>query len=86
MQEKKELADAIANYKEQERESPDENKKRIRRCANEIERNYICPVPGCNKSYGAEGSMAQHMKYKHPDFKGEMNFGEVKRESEGIKN
>jgi hypothetical protein len=45
----------------------DNNKKRIRRCANEIERKNECPVEGCEKSYGTEGSLAQHVKFKHPE-------------------
>lgn len=67
LQEKKELADAIAAYQEEEKEEQEENKKRVRRCANEIERKCICPVSSCRKSYGSEGSLAQHMKFKHPN-------------------
>jgi hypothetical protein len=46
----------------------EEKKKRYRRSANEIERHYRCPVEPCQKSYGSEGSLAQHIKLKHPDF------------------
>lgn len=43
----------------------DDKKKRYRRTANEISRHYICPQPGCGKSYGSEGSLNQHLKLKH---------------------
>jgi hypothetical protein len=45
----------------------EEKKKRVRRCASQIERKYVCQVPNCEKSYGTEGSMAQHMRLKHPE-------------------
>lgn len=57
----------IASFEEISKDDTDEKKKRVRRCANEIERKYICQVRGCEKSYGTEGSMAQHMKLKHPE-------------------
>eukprot|EP01017_Pseudomicrothorax_dubius_P015015 TRINITY_DN17488_c0_g1_i1.p1 TRINITY_DN17488_c0_g1~~TRINITY_DN17488_c0_g1_i1.p1 ORF type:complete len:114 (+),score=15.09 TRINITY_DN17488_c0_g1_i1:328-669(+) len=41
-------------------------KKRQRRTATEIDRHYRCPL--CVKSYGSEGSLAQHIKLKHPGF------------------
>lgn len=66
LQDKKELADMIASFEELSKDDTDEKKKRVRRCANEIQRKYICQVSGCEKSYGTEGSMAQHMKLKHP--------------------
>lgn len=40
-------------------------KKHFRRCANEIEKNYVCPYNGCDKFYGSEGSLNLHMKLKH---------------------
>ncbi|KAL4432745.1 hypothetical protein ABPG74_011566 [Tetrahymena malaccensis] len=46
----------------------EEKKKRHRRAAHEIERHYKCPQETCQKSYGSEGSLAQHIKLKHPDF------------------
>jgi hypothetical protein len=67
LEEKKELADMIASFEEISKEDSDEKKKRVRRCANEIERKYVCQVIGCEKSYGTEGSMGQHMKLKHPE-------------------
>ncbi|EGR30119.1 zinc C2H2 type family protein, putative [Ichthyophthirius multifiliis] len=46
----------------------EERKKRNRRTAHEIERHYKCPQQQCQKSYGSEGSLAQHIKLKHPEF------------------
>ncbi|KAL4478973.1 hypothetical protein ABPG72_019410 [Tetrahymena utriculariae] len=43
------------------------DKKRIRRAASQIERNYRCPVANCEKSYGSENSLIQHVKIKHPE-------------------
>jgi transcription elongation factor Elf1 len=48
------------------KEAP-ERKKRFRRAANEIEKNFRCEVPRCNKHYGSEGSLLQHIKLKHPE-------------------
>jgi septal ring factor EnvC (AmiA/AmiB activator) len=45
-----------------------EKKKRKRKKKNEVERNYSCHIDGCQKSYGSENSLNQHMKIKHPDF------------------
>ena len=42
-------------------------RKRHRRTADKIQRHYRCPVHNCDKSYGSEGSLNQHMKLKHPD-------------------
>mmetsp|Transcript_807 Transcript_807/g.738 ORF Transcript_807/g.738 Transcript_807/m.738 type:complete len:158 (-) Transcript_807:229-702(-) len=42
-------------------------KTRIRRKATDISRNYVCPVKTCAKGYGAEGSLVQHIKLKHPE-------------------
>lgn len=42
-------------------------KKRIRRTAREIAREFTCPSTTCGKSYGSEGSLHQHMRLKHPD-------------------
>lgn len=43
-------------------------KKRYRRLAKQIERSNCCPEKSCNKSYGSEGSLHQHIRLKHPDF------------------
>lgn len=47
--------------------SNSERRKRVRRTANEIARHYVCKVEKCQKSYGSEGSLNQHMKIKHHD-------------------
>ena len=39
--------------------------KRKRRIATEIPRHFTCKY--CEKSYGSEGSLNQHMKLKHDD-------------------
>lgn len=36
--------------------------------ANEIDRDYVCPDENCNRSYGAETSLLQHIKLKHSEF------------------
>lgn len=51
-----------------ERSETEEKKKRHRRNANEIVRNYQCPIESCDKSYGAEASLTQHVKLKHQSF------------------
>lgn len=45
----------------------EEKRKRHRRTATEIQRHFKCLNPECNKSYGSEGSLNQHMKLKHPE-------------------
>ena len=32
-----------------------------------IEKKHRCKAPYCEKSYGAEGSLQQHIKIKHPE-------------------
>ena len=43
----------------------EDRRKRSRRSASEIQRNFICPEKNCQKAYGSEGSLLQHMKLKH---------------------
>ena len=43
----------------------DERRKRNRRNAQQIARRFRCPVKGCQKSYGMEGTLTQHIKIKH---------------------
>lgn len=43
-------------------------RKRKRKKKNEVERNYSCHIDNCQKSYGSENSLNQHMKIKHPEF------------------
>lgn len=40
--------------------------KRYRRTAKEIQRKYKCGIDNCQKAYGTEGSLNQHLKLKHP--------------------
>ena len=56
------------NNNELSGQNGDDKRKRHRRTATEIQRHYKCPVEGCHKSYGSEGSMNQHMKLKHVEF------------------
>lgn len=42
--------------------------KRKRKKKSEVERNYSCNIDNCQKSYGSENSLNQHMKIKHPEF------------------
>jgi len=58
-----------------------QGRKRYRRPASEISRHFHCPVPGCGKSYGSEGSMLQHVKNKHKEF--EMPPNNSKRRNAG---
>lgn len=68
LEEKKELGDQIFEIeRHQKNTSQEEKRKRHRRCANEIEREFQCPASRCGKSYGSEGSLSQHMKLKHPE-------------------
>lgn len=41
--------------------------KRARRRKNEVARNFKCPHPGCDKAYGSDNSLGQHLKLKHTD-------------------
>jgi hypothetical protein len=48
-------------------QSEENRAKRSRRTAEMIEKKYRCKAPFCEKSYGAEGSLQQHIKIKHPE-------------------
>ena len=37
----------------------------MRRTAQEINRNFVCPYETCQKVYGSEGSLNLHIKIKH---------------------
>ncbi|KAL4465505.1 hypothetical protein ABPG72_009443 [Tetrahymena utriculariae] len=39
--------------------------KKLRRCAADIEKNFVCPYEECKKSYGSEVSLNLHIKIKH---------------------
>lgn len=54
--------------REPRRETEEEARgKRARRTAEEIEKRYKCTVDYCERVYGAEGSLQQHIKLKHPE-------------------
>ena len=55
----------------------DDRKKRVRRTASEIHRHYRCQVENCQKSYGSEGSLNQHIKLKHPELIGFHNHSSM---------
>lgn len=60
-----------------------EKSKRHRRTANEISRHYKCSVETCQKSYGSEGSLNQHIRLKHPEmFASLVHLQNVKLEDE----
>ena len=67
-------------------EIDNECKKRQRRGAKDIMRLYKCPVDGCSKSYGMEGTLNQHIKIKHNDYYNQMmessNGNSVKEDCE----
>jgi hypothetical protein len=42
-------------------------RKRNRRTAEEIVRRYECPHEYCDRCYGSDGSLQQHLKLKHPE-------------------
>jgi hypothetical protein len=42
--------------------------RRKRKKKSEVERNFACNIDNCQRSYGSENSLNQHMKIKHPDF------------------
>ena len=43
-------------------------RKRFRKTAAEINRHFRCPIESCQKAYGSEGSLNQHIKLKHNDY------------------
>ncbi|KRX04084.1 Cyclic nucleotide-binding protein [Pseudocohnilembus persalinus] len=70
IQENEDLLQKKIRLEQQQEALPqyDEKKKRIRRPAHEIKRRYRCPIQECQKSYGGEGSLSQHIKFKHNDY------------------
>jgi hypothetical protein len=63
---------AEEEFKDKMRKEAPEKKKRNRRTADEIEKAYECSAERCQRSYGSEGSLIQHIKLKHPDLYDEM--------------
>ncbi|CAD8052462.1 unnamed protein product [Paramecium sonneborni] len=68
-QERNEIKQKLLKFQaleDQESElSMEDKRKRNRRSAIEIPRSHVCQIKNCNKSYGSEGSLMQHMKIKH---------------------
>ncbi|CAD8048210.1 unnamed protein product [Paramecium sonneborni] len=68
-QERNEIKQRLLKFQaleDQESElSMEDKRKRNRRSAIEIPRSHVCQIKNCNKSYGSEGSLMQHMKIKH---------------------
>jgi hypothetical protein len=40
-------------------------KRHNRRCADQLEKDFVCPYEACSKLYGSEGSLNLHIKLKH---------------------
>lgn len=56
----------MTSHEEGNYESADErHARKMRRKADEIERQFECYVRGCSKSYGSEGALRNHYKQKH---------------------
>ena len=53
-------------HRDQEIQLPKPRRKRKKK--SEVERNFSCNIDNCQKSYGSENSLNQHMKIKHPEF------------------
>ena len=52
--------------KEEGSEREEGRRVRERRRAEQIEKKFRCEVACCERTYGSEGSLQQHMKLKHP--------------------
>ena len=71
----------MATAKQQERkktveEIEDSRGKRERRRAEDIEKKYRCEAPCCERMYGSEGSLQQHIKLKHPEMYMTLGMGQ----------
>jgi hypothetical protein len=53
------------NANPEDRHRTEHKNTRLRRTAGEIARHYVCNYEKCQKSYGSEGSLNQHIKLKH---------------------
>lgn len=42
--------------------------KRTRKRKNEVVRGFKCLYPNCDKAYGSENSLSQHIRLKHPNY------------------
>lgn len=64
LSEKADLSKRMTTMLNDSKESQEASGKRQRRKATQIERHFKCEF--CSKSYGAEGSLNQHVRLKHP--------------------
>ena len=64
-----ELADNLDNNNN-DGQSTDSDKKKLRKRKKkgEVTRAFECPVDSCNKGYGSENSLNQHLKIKHQEY------------------
>lgn len=58
-----ELKERLGEMEEQQNSRKSSKPKRHRRTADKIDRKHTCP--NCDKSYGSEGSLLQHVHLKH---------------------
>ena len=63
--------------------SEDNRNKRSRRTAEEIEKKHQCHAHQCERYYGSEGSLQQHIKLKHPELLRLSEEGSSASEGEG---
>jgi hypothetical protein len=74
--------DSMNNYNPSQytfvQENPGVKKKRQRRCPSEIERNYYCTWPSCNKAYGTLSHLNTHIKLQ--------GHGPIKTSSDFVRN
>lgn len=57
---------AVRQQERKKEEGEEGRRVRERRRAEQIEKKYRCEVACCERSYGSEGSLQQHIKLKHP--------------------
>lgn len=70
---------AEEEFRDKMRKEAPERKKRFRRTADEIEKAFVCQAEKCQRSYGSEGSLFQHIKLKHPEIYAKMSRAEQER-------
>lgn len=63
-----------------------EKKKRHRRTAEDVSRQFKCPVTKCEKCYGSPGAVNQHIKQKHAMYWKQFHESKAKSNIIGIYN
>ena len=58
----------VQNQPRKKNHSKKSQKKRVRKLKEQVIRNFKCQSINCNKAYGSENSLNQHIKLKHNDF------------------